>query len=131
MQTGVTFPCSGEQAARVAMDNLSRRGLRVERSFDLHTATDGTCDCPYHGTQRCTCQYVVLLVYGPAGRPAVVTAHSRDQSSHLEIVSEPNAPPDAHLVDQIFAVLVEAGGTMAGIPCSPLPEAEQGLESHS
>jgi hypothetical protein len=123
MQTGVVFPCSGEQAARTAVENLSRRGLRVVRSFDLHGATDGACDCPYHGTARCTCQYVVLLVYGATGRPAVVTAHSRDETSHLEIVADPNAPPDPGLVDQILATLLNASGTFAGLPCSPRSEA--------
>jgi hypothetical protein len=123
MQTGVVFPCSGEQAARTAVENLSRRGLRVVRSFDLHGATEGACDCPYHGTTRCTCQYLVLLVYGPTGRPAVVTARSRDETSHLEIVADPNAPPDPGLVDQILATLLNASGTFAGLPCSPRSEA--------
>ena len=120
MKPGVVFPCSGEQAAQKAIENLSQRGFHVVRSFDLHGATDGSCDCPPHGTDRCSCQYVVLLVYSDTGGPAVVTAHSRDDTSHVEVVADPNVPPDAGMVDAIFATLVDASGTFAGLPCAPL-----------
>jgi hypothetical protein len=119
MSSGLDFSCSGEQATRKAVDGLTRRGFHVVRSFDLNTATDGACDCPHHGTARCTCQYVVLLVYDLSGPPAVVTAHSREDRSHLEVVADPNSPPDPRLVDRIVSALAEAGGSFAGSPCTP------------
>ncbi len=122
MTSGIEFPCGGERAAQVAADGLTRRGFHVVRSFDLHIATDGGCDCPYHGTSRCACQFVVLLVYGASGAPAVVTAHSRGERSHVEIVADPNAPPDPRLVEDIAAALAEAGGTFVGLPNSRMPE---------
>jgi hypothetical protein len=118
------MPCSGEQAARMVVDELTRRGFHVVRSFDLNVATDGRCDCPYHGTARCTCQYVVLLVYGAHGSPAVVTAHSRDDHAHLDIVTDPNAPADSELVDQVVAALAGAGGAFTGATCVPLSPQE-------
>jgi hypothetical protein len=126
MHPGVAFPCGGEQAARKIIELLSERGLHVVRSFDLHAATDGVCDCPYHGTDRCTCQYVVLLVYGATGAPAVVTAHSRDAISHLELVTDANVSPNPGLVSQILEALADARGTFPDLPCSPLSEAEAG-----
>ena len=118
MASPLVVPCSGEQAARMMVDELTRRGFHVVRSFDLHVATDGLCDCPHHGTSKCTCQFVVLLVYGSSGAPAVLTAHSRDDHAHLEVVTDPNAPPDPGLVNQVVAALAEAGGAFAGIPCT-------------
>ena len=119
MTLGIVVPCSGEQAAQLVVDGLSQRGFHVVRSFDLNVATNGLCDCPHHGTEKCTCQYVVLLVYGATGAPAVVTPNSRDEQSHLEIVSDANAPSDPSLVDHVLTALVEAGGTYAGAPCHP------------
>ena len=108
-------PCNGEQAARMMADELTRRGFHVVRSFDLHVATDGLCDCPHHGTSKCTCQFVVLLVYGSSGAPAVVTAHSRDDYARLDVVTDPNALSDPDLVDRIVAALAEAGEAFGGI----------------
>jgi len=124
------LPCSGEQAARMVVDELTRRGFHVVRSFDLNVATDGRCDCPYHGTARCSCQYVVLLVYGAHGSPAVVTAHSRDDCARLEVVTDPNALPDPDLVDRIVAALAEAGEALGGIqgqakPHGPVQDVER------
>lgn len=119
MTSSIEFACSGEQAAQRAVDGLTRRGFHVVRSFDWNVASHGACDCPHHGTARCTCQYVVLLVYDLSGPPAVVTAHSRDDRSHVEVVADPNAPPDPQLVDQIVSALAEAGGTFAGLSCAP------------
>ena len=64
---------------------LEAQGMRVYRSFDLRTALAAlpNCGCPHHGTERCTCQYAVLLVYGDAPSPALVAAHGRDGWTRL------------------------------------------------
>ncbi len=58
-------------------------GLQAVRTFDLKEARQAPhnpagCPCPHHGTHRCDCQMVVLLIYaenyqpvswrGPSGR---------------------------------------------------------------
>jgi len=85
---------SCEEAVAALTAALERRGLRVTRSFDLHTALAGhdPCPCPHHGTEHCTCNYTILLVYCPIGAgsalfvPWVVTAHQRDQATWLYLL---------------------------------------------
>jgi hypothetical protein len=67
---------------------LESHGLRVLRSFDLQNALAAVpeCDCPHHGTSRCTCQYTILLVYGPGPAPIAVAVHGRDEQTWLAIM---------------------------------------------
>ncbi len=117
MASSVWFAADGETATQSATSALVRQGFRVVRSFDLRSAMDhhGECQCPHHGTDQCTCQYVVLLAYGSTGAPIVVTVHSRDASAELQIVDDPNAPPDLALSNQALTALAEAAlGFRAG-----------------
>ena len=125
MNPRIEFWCSGEEAARAAVNLLSARGLHVVRSFDLQAAPAGAsaCNCPHHGTARCTCTYVVLLVYGDGGPPAVVTTHSCDSRTFLEIALDPNALPDASLVKEVQAALLSAESTRVQ-PASPASDSE-------
>ena len=110
MTESIWIDCDGEIAAGAATAVLTRRGLQVVRSFDLRTAqgAQGDCTCPYHGTTECTCQYVVLLVYSPSGAPAVLTFHGRDGQTQVQIVRDAYNRPEADLVEQILAALLEA-----------------------
>ena len=125
----ILFDCNGETAAQAATEALARRGFRVVRSFDLRSAlaplaAHADCECPHHGTAQCTCQFVVLLVYGESGAPAVITTHSRDAQAHVQIVrptgmlrDDANSRPDARLVEQVMAALFEAALTVqAALP---------------
>ena len=118
----VTFECGGERAAQLAQRSLGQRGFQVERSFDLLGSDSDACDCPHHGTLRCTCQYSVLLVYWEAGPPVPVTAHSRDSRTRFDIAADPNAPLEADLVDRIMAILLETS-VSSGRLADPLLEA--------
>jgi len=110
MTQSLLFNCNGETTAQAATQALVRQGLRVVRSFDLHSAlaTQADCECPHHGTEQCSCQFVVLLVYGRSGAPVVVTTHSRDGQAEVEIVQDANALPEPRLAEQIMAGLFEA-----------------------
>ena len=131
MNPRIEFWCSGEEAAQAAIELLSVRGLHVVRSFDLQAARAGAsaCNCPHHGTARCTCSYVVLLVYGAGGPPAVVTAHSCDTRTYLEIALDPNSLPDVALIKEVHNALLasdsvrippaSASSTFEGHPHSP------------
>jgi hypothetical protein len=137
----ILYDCNGETAAQAATETLTRRGFRVVRSFDLRSAmaAHSDCECPHHGTAKCTCQFVVLLVYGdpsaePAlslskgsgGAPIVITTHSRDAQAQVQIVrptgvlrDDANARPDARLVEQVMAALFEAALTAPAVLPSP------------
>jgi len=127
VKPGVTFECGGEAAARLAQRSLGQRGFQVVRSFDLMGSDSDACDCPHHGTPRCSCQYSVLLVYSEAGPPVPVTAHSREARTRFEIAADPNVRPEADLVDQIMAILLETAVHSDGLPANLVPEAEDGL----
>jgi hypothetical protein len=123
MTPSLLFDCNGETAAQAASQALLRQGLRVVRSFDLHSAlaTHADCECPHHGTEQCTCQFVVLLVYGdpPTGQeraPVVVTAHSRDSQAEVQIVQDANRHPDFRLAEQVMSALFEAERDVRSVP---------------
>ena len=110
MSRSLWFAADAEVASRSATDALVRYGFRVVRSFDLRSAVtgQGDCPCPHHGTEQCTCQFVVLLAYAAAGAPVVVTAHSQDMSAELRIVDDPNVPADATASSVVLVALAEA-----------------------
>ena len=123
MTQSLLFNCNGETAARAATHTLLGHGLRVVRSFDLHSAlaTHADCECPHHGTEQCTCQFVVLLVYGDPstglGRaPIVVTTHSRDGQAEVQIVQDANTRPEPWLAEQVMAGLFEAAMHVQSVP---------------
>lgn len=62
--------------------------LWVVQSFDLRStrALHEGCTCPNHGTERCNCELVVLLVYPPSGDPATLTLDGRDGKTFVYIV---------------------------------------------
>jgi hypothetical protein len=110
MNDCILFNADGETTGQAITAFLSRQGYQVRRSFDLRSAlaAHGDCTCPYHGTSHCTCQFVVLLIYGHAAGPVVVTAHSYDAQTHLRVVQDALTQPDPHLAGQVMAVLREA-----------------------
>ena len=128
MSESVWIDCDGEVAAQAATAVLTRRGLQVLRSFDLRTAQamHSGCTCPYHGTEHCTCQYVVLLVYGTSGSPAVLTFHSRDEQTNVQIVRDAYNQPEAGLVEGILAALLETVTELHAAPAQ-LAETSSGI----
>ncbi len=120
MTDTIVLDCDGEVAAQAATAVLTRRGLQVMRSFDLRTApgAQGQCLCPDHGPADCTCQYVVLLVYGASGAPAVLAIHGRDARARLQIVQDAYNHPSESLVEQILAALLEAVLELYASPAS-------------
>ncbi len=135
MNESILYDSNGETAAQTATEALTRWGFRVVRSFDLRSAlaplaAHSDCECPHHGTAKCTCQFVVLLVYGASGAPAVVTAHSRDAQAQVQIVHDANSRPDPRLVEQVMTALFEAALAVpavlprpAEVPADAHPEA--------
>lgn len=103
--TGVelgAIPCVGDDAAAWVSGKLEGAALQVYRSFDLRSAraVDGDCACPYHGTQACDCQLVVLLVYQGQRAPATVVLHGHLGKTWMVLAEAPDA--------QLQTVIVEA-----------------------
>ena len=71
----IHYPC--DQALIWTKEQLSRAGLRPVQTFDLHAARVAydDCSCPNHGTEKCDCQMVVLLVYGNIIEPVTLILH--------------------------------------------------------
>ena len=70
---------------------LTSSGLSVVESFDLQVAraSHTGCVCPHHGTDQCTCQLAILLVYGEDAMPVSLMVHGNDERTELLIVETP------------------------------------------
>jgi hypothetical protein len=118
MRGAVTFAGLTDPAIGAITTVLERRGYRVVRSFDLQSALKYQvehCPCPHHGTDQCTCQYVVLLAYPPAtngrGAPRVLTAHSYDQTTQVALQHDGSLGEDERF--ELVSALVEAAMLLA------------------
>jgi len=106
----VTIQANCEEATTQAAQLLSSAGLQVVRSFDLRSArmTHAECTCPHHGTAECTCQFVVLLVYGQGSAPMSLVVHGHDGQTWLSLVDTPQQPADMKLAAKIAQALSPA-----------------------
>jgi hypothetical protein len=114
----VTFAGLTDPAIEAITTVLQRRGYRVVRSFDLQSALSYQvehCPCPHHGTDECTCQYVVLLAYPPetnGGRtPHVLTAHGYGQETQVALHRDDTTDEDERFA--IVSALIEAAMLLA------------------
>lgn len=109
MQRDLTLASPCEQTIAMLIATMALHGIRLERSFDLRNALheQPDCPCPYHGTARCTCQYVVLLAYEEAASfpPAVLTAHECDGITRVRLAA---SEPGGRLSWLLLAALDEA-----------------------
>ena len=70
-------------------EKLTQAGLRVVPTFDLQIArlAHPDCTCPHHGTDACSCQLVILLVYGKQESPATLVIHGQDGKSWISFAT--------------------------------------------
>jgi hypothetical protein len=112
------------QVLPAILSTLQRYGFTAVQSFDLRSALAANpgCACPYHGTEQCTCQYVVLLVY-PLTRaaqvgPIVLTLHSHDDQTQAQLV-EPAFDPalsangEVTAAERVMIALIETAYGLA------------------
>ena len=104
----VNKPC--KQVVGQISQRLEEAGLRAIQTFDLQDArqTHGDCTCPYHGTTRCDCQMIVLLVYAEGMQPVSLVAHGNEGKTWLSLVEAPQHTLDQDLkaiLRQVFASL--------------------------
>jgi hypothetical protein len=67
---------------------LTNSGFSVVESFDLQVAraSHSGCVCPHHGTDQCTCQMAILLVYGEDTMPVSLMVHGNDEKTELTLI---------------------------------------------
>lgn len=101
---------SCEDTLRWINEQLLQSGLRPIQTFDLQTARLGLhdCACPHHGTEKCDCQLVVLLVYGDMVEPATLILHSNDGKTWVSTSDNPLQRADKKLMNRIRQALEKA-----------------------
>lgn len=95
--------CGGDEATAWVTTRLEEAALRVYPSFDLRSAraVSSSCACPYHGTEACDCQMVVLLVYQGQRAPATVVLHGHQGRTWLVLAGTPEAGLEAMIKDTL------------------------------
>jgi hypothetical protein len=90
-------------------ERLPGAGLRLVQTFDLQGArlTSEDCPCPHHGTSKCDCQMVVLLVYDSTAEPATLILHGNDGQTWLSLVNTLAQRPDPLLLSVIEQALLD------------------------
>ena len=85
----LTLEQNCEQVDIWVREKLTHAGLRVIPTFDLQIARLGhsDCPCPNHGTEQCSCQLVILLVYDEREGPATLVIHGQDDKAWLSMVT--------------------------------------------
>lgn len=105
----LTLQVDPETGLQQIQAGLVAAGLDVELTFDLQAARAGHagCTCPHHGTENCTCQMVVLCVYGQGSIPAALVIHGREGVTQCALADHPGSGLDRALAARIQAVLCE------------------------
>lgn len=110
MSSLVSFPMNADLAVRRVTKELMAAGLRVNSSFDLQSAREALadpdgCPCPYHGTARCSCQYIVLLVSPEDSEPVALELHGHDEETHLTLIETAGIPQNEETVGLVKTAL--------------------------
>jgi hypothetical protein len=106
-----TLNFDADQASSLISLFLQPLGFRVLSSFDLRAAlaSQPDCTCPHHGRQECSCQMVVLLVYGKGEQPSTLVLHGCDGKTFLSLVDSPQQRVEKGLMELLYKKLSEPG----------------------
>lgn len=117
---------NSDQAEAWAKKILIDAGFRVVPTFDLQLARSAhpDCPCPHHGTDKCTCQLMVLLVYGKHQEPATLVIHGQDGKTWISLATPIDTLSRQNLEWSIRRLLVHHSSDS-----SPPAEATYGAQS--
>jgi hypothetical protein len=103
------FAQSAEDLLPTTTVKLGEAGFRVQWTFDLQAAKELTpdCTCPDHGTTRCNCQFMVLLVSGDGGVQETLLVHGHDTHSWIVLAAQPGRHPHEG-IQQVVQALYQA-----------------------
>jgi len=104
----LTLEQTCEQTDRWVREKLTQAGLRVVPTFDLQIArlAHPECECPNHGTEQCSCQMVILLVYGKQEDPATLVIHGQDGKTWISMATPTETRSRQTLESSVRHVLV-------------------------
>ena len=103
----LTLHQPAETAVTWTSHQLMARGFQVERTFDLHAARmlQVDCPCPYHGTEECNCQMIVLLVRNQRTQPVTIVLHGHDGQTSLSLVDMAGQSINKSIVQALLPVM--------------------------
>jgi hypothetical protein len=104
----ITVPVRSQVFVEMVSMVLREAGLQIIQSFDLQVAKTAHthCTCPYHGSELCDCQMIILLVYKPDYQPVSLVVHGKDGITHLGILDDPNRQSSSGIENMIRNALV-------------------------
>ncbi len=110
----LTLDQTCEQVDAWARQKLTGAGFRIVQTFDLQAArvSHSECSCPHHGTEECTCQMVILLVYGRRGDPATLIIHGQDGKTWLSLATPGETQSRQSLESSVRNMLVPRDATL-------------------
>lgn len=97
-----------DQAEAWVIEKLIGAGFRVVPTFDLQVARGAhpECPCPHHGTNKCNCQLVVLLVYGKSEDPATLVIHGQDGKTWISLATPGETGSRQNLESSVRHILI-------------------------
>jgi hypothetical protein len=107
----ITVQSSSQAVVERVIQVFREAGLQVIQSFDLQAAkTSQThCACPYHDTELCDCQMIVLLVYYRDNKPISLVAHGKDGKTHIGMLDDPSRDQSIGMDDLIRKAIFSVG----------------------
>ena len=90
----VILSISCDKAVIWAIEKLELAGLQSIRTFDLQAArlAHSDCPCPHHGTEQCSCQMIVLLIYHANTSPVTMVIHGSEETSWFYLINTLQQP---------------------------------------
>jgi hypothetical protein len=97
-----------DQAEAWVKEKLIAASFRVVPTFDLQVARSAhpECPCPHHGTNKCNCQLVVLLVYGKSEDPATLVIHGQDGKTWISLATPGETGSRQNLESSVRHILI-------------------------
>lgn len=98
-----------EQVDKSVRATLTSAGMQIVQTFDLQIArlAHPDCSCPHHGTEQCSCQLVVLLVYGKQQDPATLVLHGQDGKTWISLATPPETRSRHNLESSVRHLLID------------------------
>ncbi|MBI4759733.1 MAG: hypothetical protein ACOYYF_15260 [Chloroflexota bacterium] len=102
-----------EQVQAWVNQQLTGAGFRIVQTFDLNVArlAHPEYPCPHHGTEECSCQMIVLLVYRKKSAPVTLTIHGQDDKTWLSLANPTGQHSNQHLETMIRRILMPRAPT--------------------
>lgn len=106
----LTLDQTCEQVQAWVRGKLTDAGFRVVPTFDLQIArlAHPDCPCPHHGTDACSCQMVILLIYGKQEDPATLVIHGQDGKTWISLATPMETRSRQNLESSVRHMLIHS-----------------------